>query len=82
MHPSQSNAGNGAPADRIVSTPGVCGGRPRIEGTRISLDILAEAREIGVSDAQLLEDYPFLSSEDLAAAWVFLSSQNPAASRG
>jgi uncharacterized protein (DUF433 family) len=81
MHPSQSNGGNGVPTDRIVSTPGVCGGRPRIEGTRISLDLLAEAREIGVSDAQLLEDYPFLSSEDLAAAWVFLS-QNPAASRG
>jgi len=65
------------PADRIVRTPGVCGGRPRVEGTRISVDVLAEAKASGVSDAQLLVDYPFLSAEDLAAAWIFVDNNPP-----
>lgn len=76
IHASQS-AGSFDAADRIVSTPGVCGGRYRIDGTRISIDVLAEAKANGVSDDQLLVDYPFLSAEDLAAAWVFIDNNPP-----
>lgn len=77
MLSSQSGDSTVPPADRIVATPGVCGGRYRIDGTRIAIDVLAEAKAHGVTDEQLLEDYPFLSVEDLAAAWVFIDNNPP-----
>lgn len=51
-------------AKKILSQPGVCGGRPTFEGTRI------EPRHIlpllgAQSDATILEDYPSLDGEDL-----------------
>jgi uncharacterized protein (DUF433 family) len=73
---SRSNEGNGAPANRIVSTPGICGGEPRVAGTRIPVRMLATYRTQGSSDADLLRDFPSLNAEDLAAAWVYVD-QNP-----
>jgi uncharacterized protein (DUF433 family) len=68
--------GSFLPANRIVATPGICGGRPRIDGTRVSVDVLSEARAMGVGDTQLLDDYPFLTAEDLAAAWTYLAQRD------
>ena len=62
---------NGKDNDRIVATPGVCGGNWRVNGTRITVEVLARSRELGISDKELLEDYPSLTEEDLAAAWSF-----------
>jgi uncharacterized protein (DUF433 family) len=56
---------------RIVCSPGVCGGRPRIAGTRISVDTLLRCREIGFTEARILKGYPALSAADLAAAWAY-----------
>lgn len=58
---------------RIVSTPGVCGGDPRIDNTRIPVWLLVRAKQLGRSTEMLLEDYPQLSSDDLAAAWDYAS---------
>jgi uncharacterized protein (DUF433 family) len=59
------------PADRIVVTPGVCGGRPRISGTRVPVDVLLNYRSLGLNDSQILEGYPAVTAEDLAAAWAY-----------
>jgi uncharacterized protein (DUF433 family) len=59
----------------VVSTPGVCGGRPRIAGTRISLETLLRCREVGFTDKRILEGYPALGQEDLAAAWKWAEAQ-------
>jgi uncharacterized protein (DUF433 family) len=60
-------------SERIVSTPDTCGGEPRIAGTRVLVRVLATYRQHGSSDDELLRDFPFLRSEDLAAAWAFVA---------
>jgi uncharacterized protein (DUF433 family) len=73
-----ANNGNGAQMDerRIVSTPGICGGRWRVNGTRITVEVLARSRELGSSDDELLEDYPSLTKADLEAAWSFTAGES------
>jgi len=58
----------------IERTPGVCGGEACIGKTRIAVWMLEEARRQGVSDAELLQDYPALSAADLAAAWAYVEA--------
>ncbi|MDF5733730.1 MAG: DUF433 domain-containing protein [Rhizonema sp. PD38] len=55
----------------IEKTPGVCGGRACIAGTRITVWGLVEARSIGYSEVDLLTSYPLLSATDIANAWVY-----------
>ncbi|MGC8880043.1 MAG: DUF433 domain-containing protein [Anaerolineae bacterium] len=55
----------------IESTPGVCGGEPRIVRTRIPVWVLVQARRLGASEADLLRSYPNLRAEDLANAWAY-----------
>lgn len=56
----------------IERTPGVCGGGARIGSTRVAVWMLEDARRQGVSDKQLLEDYPGLTTEDLVVAWAYV----------
>ena len=55
----------------VVKTPGVCGGDACINGTRIPVWQLVEARNLGVSDAQLLIDFPTLTAQSLVDAWGY-----------
>ena len=55
----------------IESRPGVCGGEPCIVRTRIPVWVLAQARRLGVSEANLLLSYPTLRADDLANAWAY-----------
>ncbi|HPM82258.1 MAG TPA: DUF433 domain-containing protein [Candidatus Anammoximicrobium sp.] len=56
----------------IESTPGVCGGDPCIVRTRIPVWVLEQLRRQGVSEAEILGNYPTLRAEDLAHAWAFV----------
>jgi len=58
----------------IESRPNVCGGDACIAGTRISVWVLEQARQMGISEAQLLLDYPALGAQDLANAWSYVRS--------
>ncbi len=58
----------------IEKSEGVCGGSARIFGTRIPVWQLVEARDLGVTEAQLLLDYPALRAEDLVNAWSYAES--------
>ena len=60
----------------ITKTPGVCGGDACIAGTRIPVWVLVNARNLGISESQLLYDYPTLTAADLANAWVYAEA-NP-----
>ena len=55
----------------IEKTPDVCGGDACIRHTRITVRMLVEYRQEGLSDSQLLEWYPSLTPADLAAAWEY-----------
>jgi uncharacterized protein (DUF433 family) len=55
----------------ITKTPGVCGGEACISGTRIAVWLLVEARQLGIRESQLLQDYPHISAADLVNAWAY-----------
>ena len=55
----------------ITKTPGVCGGSACITGTRITVWLLVEAQQLGISEAQLLQDYPHINAADLVNAWAY-----------
>lgn len=55
----------------IESRPGVLGGDPCIVRTRIPVWLLAQARILGSSEAEILRAYPTLRAEDLTNAWAY-----------
>lgn len=52
---------------RIISTPGVRGGKPRLQGTRLTVQDILGALAAGDTIEELLVDYPYLTREDFAA---------------
>ncbi len=60
----------------IESTPNVCGGEACIVRTRIPVWVLAQARNLGMSEAAILESYPTLRAEDLVSAWTYYRSHH------
>ena len=56
---------------RIVSTPGTCGGRPRIDGTRMTVRAVLSYMAGGDSIDDLLHYYPDLTRDDLLACLGF-----------
>jgi uncharacterized protein (DUF433 family) len=59
---------------RITVNPKQCGGRPCIRGMRIRvkdvLDMLAE----GASEADILQDFPDLETEDIRACMAYAAA--------
>ena len=56
----------------IRKTPGVIGGDACIGNRRIAVWMLVQARQLGVSDEQLLNDFePPLTRAELDAAWDY-----------
>ena len=60
----------------ITKTRNVCGGDACIARTRIPVWVLVNARNLGISESQLLYDYPTLTASDLANAWMYAQA-NP-----
>ena len=58
--------------DGIEKTEGICGGSARIKKTRIPVWSLENARRIGVTEAELLQNFPNLTARDLANAWSYV----------
>lgn len=52
---------------RIVLTPGTCGGRPRIDGTRMTVRAVLEYMAGGDSIDTLIEYFPHLTRDDILA---------------
>jgi uncharacterized protein (DUF433 family) len=58
----------------IESTPEVCGGEPRVAGTRIPVWTLENYSRLGLSEAQILGAFRSLRATDLVNAWSFVAS--------
>ena len=57
---------------RIVSTPGVCGGRPRIEGHRITVEDVATWRErLAMSPDEIVSAYASITLAVVHAALAY-----------
>ena len=58
----------------IEKTEGICGGTARVANSRIPVWVLENARQHGTSESELLQDYPGLTAQDLANAWIYVQS--------
>jgi len=56
---------------RITIRPEQCGGRPCIRGMRMRVIDVLELLATGESHAQILEDYPYLEADDIAACLLY-----------
>jgi len=56
---------------RIESDPDICGGRPRVKGTRLTVEFLLGLKAAGWSEAQILENYSHICDDDLRAVFAF-----------
>jgi uncharacterized protein (DUF433 family) len=54
--------------DRITTDPQVLGGRPCIRGLRVRVKDILDLLASGASRKQILDDYPYLEDDDIAAA--------------
>lgn len=54
--------------NRIQMVPGVCGGQPVIRGMRFPVALILGMLASGMTNAEILRDYPFLEEEDIRAA--------------
>jgi len=57
----------------IVRTPGICGGDARLIRTRITVRSLERLRQLGASEADILQAYPSLRAVDLVQAWAYIA---------
>ena len=55
-------------SSRIVFDSAICGGRPRIRGTRVRVSDIITALASGDTVQQIVEDFPYLSEADIYAA--------------
>lgn len=56
---------------RITLDPDKCGGHPCIRHMRMKVIDVLEMLASGVSKAEILEDYPYLEAEDIAAVLLY-----------
>ena len=57
--------------ERITINPAIFGGKPIIRGLRISVEMVLDLLSQGVSERDILEDYPDLELEDLRACLAY-----------
>jgi uncharacterized protein (DUF433 family) len=62
-------------ADRITIEPGKRGGKPCIRGLRITVYDVLEYLASGMSDRQILDDFPELTAEDIRACLAFAADR-------
>jgi uncharacterized protein (DUF433 family) len=65
---------------RIHRDPEILAGKPVIRGTRIPVYVIIDLFWNGLSEAEIVEDYPSLSVEDVRAALAFHLRENSLAS--
>ena len=53
--------------ERIIVNPQVLGGKPIIRGTRLSVEFILDLLASGLSEAEILEDYPHITQADIQA---------------
>jgi uncharacterized protein (DUF433 family) len=57
--------------DRIAIHPEICGGKPCIRGTRLWVSLILDFLADGMTEAEVIADYPQLVHEDIMAAIAY-----------
>ena len=61
--------------ERITINPEIRSGKPTIRGTRITISDILDYLASGMSQEEILSDFPSLSAEDIHAALVFAAER-------
>jgi uncharacterized protein (DUF433 family) len=61
--------------DRITITPGVRSGKPCIKGTRITVYDILEYLAGGMTESEILADFPNLCPDDIRACLAFAAQR-------
>jgi uncharacterized protein (DUF433 family) len=61
--------------DRIVIDPLIRFGKPTIRGTRITVGDVLSYLASGMSEAEILQDFPSLAGEDIRACLAFAAER-------
>ncbi|MGH8675683.1 MAG: DUF433 domain-containing protein [Burkholderiales bacterium] len=61
--------------DRIVVDPAIRSGKPCIKGTRIAVYDILEYLAGGMTEDQIVRDFPSLAREDIKAALEFAAAR-------
>ena len=56
---------------RIVANPGILGGKPIVEGTRLSVEHILGLLASGMSNEEIIVDYPDLNEESIRAVLAY-----------
>jgi uncharacterized protein (DUF433 family) len=64
---------------RINSKPGVRSGRPCVRDTRITVQEILRWLASGVTEEDILSDYPYLERDDFKAVFAYSAAQFPKA---
>ena len=72
MTPTSSSKVHDQDGNWIVSTPGTCGGKPRLAGHRITVKhVVLDHQRGGMSPDEIVSAYPSLSLADVYAALAY-----------
>ena len=61
--------------DRIVVNPAIRSGKPVIRGTRITVSDVLEYLAAGMTQEQILADFPDITAEDIRAVLAFAAER-------
>nr|VFJ97723.1 MAG: Uncharacterized conserved protein, DUF433 family [Candidatus Kentron sp. H]VFJ98546.1 MAG: Uncharacterized conserved protein, DUF433 family [Candidatus Kentron sp. H]VFK03291.1 MAG: Uncharacterized conserved protein, DUF433 family [Candidatus Kentron sp. H] len=61
--------------DHITITPDIRGGKPCIEGTRITVYDILEYLAGGMTEQEILDDFPSLGQEDIRRVLAFAAAR-------
>lgn len=57
--------------ERITSNPNVCKGKPTIRSMRFTVNQMLELLASGMTNEEILADYPYIEQADIAACLVY-----------
>ncbi len=60
-------------SERITVDPEILVGKPVVRGTRLAVEFILELLAAGQSDAEILDEYPGLTKEDILACLSYAS---------
>ncbi len=61
--------------NRITIIPGLMGGKPTIRGMRFKVSDVLDYLSSGMSEAEILEDFPYLEKEDIKACLQYAAKK-------
>jgi uncharacterized protein (DUF433 family) len=59
--------------DRIVLDEEILAGKPTVKGTRLAVEFIIDALAQGWTEADILDNYPGLTPQDIRACLVYAS---------